>query len=143
MVTKYHFKYIWILWLMIVPSLIIDGLSISNIVDGDVNGTSIAFTIIMTFTVLYILRLTVFGINNITVDDDSIVYNYMFFRRKVLFSDIEKIEVAQYFNRHQLVVNSKTLIKHRIWLDYLNADNNTILADINNRLSKYNLIIHS
>lgn len=128
---------------MIVPSLIIDGLSISNIVDGDVIGTSIAFTIIMTFTVLYILRLTVFGINNIIVDDDSILYNYIFFRRKVMFSNIENIEVVQYFNRHQLVLDSKTIIKHRIWLDYLNDDINTILADINNRISKYNLIIHS
>ncbi len=142
METKYRFKNIWVLWLMIIPFLGIEWLTISNLIEGDVNTTNIAFCVMATFVVLYVLSLTVFGINNISVFDDLIKYNYYFFERKVLFSEIIEIQVEKYFYRHQLVIKSRSLLKHRIWLDSLNADIDTILEDIKKRINKYNLTIH-
>jgi hypothetical protein len=127
---------------MIIPFLVIDGFTISNLVEGDINATNIVFCGIATFVVLYVVSLTVFGINNISVYDDFIKYNYYFFERNVLFSDIIEVQVEKYFYRHQLVIKSKSLLKHRIWLDSLNADIDTILEDIKKRISKYNLTIY-
>jgi hypothetical protein len=110
-------------------------------IDGEINITDIGFGFILLVVILYILSLTVFSNKYLIVWDDAIEYHYMFFQRKVCYRDIIKIELVKVYHRHQLIIKTSSFLSHRIWLDSLSADVDTIIKDIETRISQYQLTI--
>ncbi|XMB72627.1 hypothetical protein RJI07_01665 [Mycoplasmatota bacterium WC30] len=139
MVSKYYYKNTWFLWFLIIPLLIVYSSIVSKALSEESSFTDIAmivmFTIVISYLFIIMLRKPI-----ILVTDDMIKYYYMNIRRKVNFADIKGFEVIPYFNRHQLLIKTDNLIKHRIWLDYLSADVDTIVNDIEKRFKDWELI---
>ena len=141
MKKTYSFKHKWILWLMIIPFVIIFVFIFINMIGGELNITDIGFGLILLVVSLFILSLTVYSNKYLTVWDDAIEYHYIFFRRKVFYKDIIKIDLVKVYHRHQLIIKTRSYLAHRIWLDFLSPTVDTIIKDIEARISQYELTI--
>lgn len=84
MVSKYHHKNNWILWLFLLPSLFVSGFILYVTFSENFNFTNIAGVIMCTIVTTYIFMVTVLRKPVILVTNNMIKYFYMNIRIKVI-----------------------------------------------------------